>query len=192
LKRLLLNYLWLFLIAGIIIAADQATKYWVRANVLSGTVYLPDFWLTPYARIVNWHNTGAAFGIFQNMNTFFMIFSFIVSGLIIYYYPQVPSKEWIIRVAMWLLLAGAVGNLIDRIHQGYVTDFISLGPLPVFNIADLSISTGVVVLFFGMWIQERARSAAQQQAALAASPVDPVEGSVLDAPGTPPEDSQGE
>lgn len=191
-KKHLADYAWLFLIAGIIIIVDQVTKYWVRANVPMGTVYMPDFWLTPYMRLVNWHNTGAAFGMFQNNNTFFMIFSFIVSGIIIYYFPQVPREEWLIRLSMALLLAGAVGNLIDRIHQQYVTDFLSIGPFPVFNVADASISIGVVLLFFGMWQQERAKSAAQKQAALAAGPDEPVQAATPDAPNALPKDAQGE
>ncbi len=80
---------------------------------------------------------------------------FIVSGIILYYFPQIPSKDWLIRISMGMLLGGAIGNLIDRLTLGYVTDFISVGDFPVFNIADSSISVGVVVLFFGMWRQER-------------------------------------
>jgi signal peptidase II len=56
---------------------------------------------------------------------------------------------------MGLLLGGAIGNLIDRFRQGYVTDFISVGKFPVLNIADASISVGVAILFIGMWLQER-------------------------------------
>jgi signal peptidase II len=52
-------------------------------------------------------------------------------------------------------MAGALGNLIDRLYRGYVTDFISVGRFPVFNVADSCITMGVVVLLVGMWIEER-------------------------------------
>jgi signal peptidase II len=52
-------------------------------------------------------------------------------------------------------MAGALGNLIDRLYQGYVTDFISVGKFPVFNVADSCITMGVVVLLLGMWIEEK-------------------------------------
>ena len=65
---------------------------------------------------------------------------------------------------MSMLLGGALGNLISSLAQGYVTDFVSVGNFPVFNVADASISVGVVVLFFGMWIQEvKEKSSAELQ-----------------------------
>jgi len=85
----------------------------------------------------------------------FTILAFIVSAAIIYYYPQVSSQDWPLRLAMSMQLGGAIGNLIDRLTIGHVTDFISVGTFPVFNIADSSISVGCVVLLLGVWWQER-------------------------------------
>src|SRR4030067_1795107 len=99
--------------------------------------------MEPYARIVHWKNTGAAFGLLQGFGGVFTILGLLVSIAILFYFPQVPTREWTLRLAMGLQLGGAVGNLIDRITQGYVTDFISVGTLPVFNVADSSISLGV-------------------------------------------------
>jgi signal peptidase II len=155
LKKLFRDYFALFLIAGIIILLDQVTKEWVRQNLQLGEVFRPDLWISNYARIVHWKNTGAAFGMFQNMNTIFMLLSIVVCGVIIYYFPQIPRQDWLVRLAMGMLLGGAIGNLIDRIQQGYVTDFISVGKFPVLNIADASISMGVALLFIGMWLQEK-------------------------------------
>lgn len=160
-KKYVRDYLFLLVIAGLIIAADQAVKYWIRDTLQLGEVYRPELWISDYARIVNWKNYGAAFGIFQNLSLIFTILSFVVSLVIIYYFPQVPRQDWLLRVAMGMLLGGAIGNLIDRLYQGYVTDFISVGSFPVFNIADASISTGVVVLFIGMWLQERQKDQTQ-------------------------------
>ena len=76
--------------------------------------------------------------------------------IITYYFPRIPREEWLIRLAMSLQLGGALGNLIDRLlREGQVTDFISVGNFPVFNVADASISVGTAILFFALWDQER-------------------------------------
>ena len=149
-KRKFIDYLFLFGIAWLIIASDQWTKWMVRTTLASGETWAPWTWIEPYARFVHWHNTGAAFGMFQGMNTVFMILAIIVSGVIIFYFPQVPREDFYLRLPMAMQLGGAVGNLIDRFRDGYVTDFVSVGTFAVFNIADASISVGVAVLFLGL------------------------------------------
>lgn len=156
-NRVVKDYLVLFGVGGTSIALDQWTKWLVRTNIEFGMQWLPDslMWLSPYARIVHWYNKGAAFGMFQNGNIVFTILAFIVIGAIIYYYPRVEEGDWTLRLAMGLQLGGAAGNLIDRLRVGQVTDFISVGTFPVFNIADASISVGVAVLLLGVWLNER-------------------------------------
>ena len=156
-KKVIQNYWGIFTIATVIIALDQWTKWLVRSNIPAGQSWLPDSlqWLSPYARIVHWYNKGAAFGIFQEGSMIFTVLAFIVSAAIIYYYPQVSSQDWPLRLAMSMQLGGAIGNLIDRLTLGHVTDFLSVGTFPVFNIADSSISVGCVVLLLGVWWQER-------------------------------------
>jgi signal peptidase II len=97
--------------------------------------------------------------MFQDGNQVFKVLAFIVIGAIIYYYPQVEKEGFLLKLAMGLQLGGATGNLIDRLLNNEVTDFISVGTFPVFNIADASISVGVVVLLIGVWIQERKEKA---------------------------------
>ncbi len=151
------DYLILFGVAGVVVALDQWTKWLVRENIPFGAMWMPEslIWLSPYARIVHWYNSGAAFGMFQNGNLVFTILAFIVIGAIIYYFPHVEREDWTLKVAMGLQLAGASGNLLDRLMMGKVTDFLSIGIFPVFNIADASISIGVAVLLFGVWLKER-------------------------------------
>jgi signal peptidase II len=151
------DYLVLIGVAGTLIALDQWTKWLVRENIEFGTQWLPEWleWLSPYARIVHWYNSGAAFGMFQNGNLVFTILAFIVIGAILYYYPQVEADDWTLKLAMSLQLAGAAGNLIDRLMVGKVTDFISVSVFPVFNIADASITVGVIVLLLGVWFKEQ-------------------------------------
>jgi signal peptidase II len=143
--------------AGMIVALDQWTKWLVRENLPFQGTWLPAWldWLSPYARIVHWYNSGAAFGMFQNGNLIFTILAFIVIAAILFYYPQVDANDWSLRLALVLQLAGAAGNLVDRLLIGKVTDFISVGTFPVFNVADSSITVGVIVLLLGVWIKER-------------------------------------
>ena len=151
------DYALLFGVAGVSVAFDQWTKWWVRENIAFGGEWLPDWltWLSPYARLVHWYNSGAAFGMFQNGNLVFTILAFLVIGTIIYYFPHAEPDDWTLKLAMGLQLGGAMGNLIDRLLMGKVTDFISVGAFPVFNIADASISVGVAILLLGIWLKER-------------------------------------
>lgn len=157
-NRYLRDYLVLLGLAGIVVAFDQWTKWLVRTNLPYQGTWLPNWlnWLSPYARIVHWYNSGAAFGSFQNGNYVFTALAIIVIGAILYYYPRVEPSDWTLRLAMSLQLGGAAGNLVDRLLMQKVTDFISVGNFPVFNVADSSISIGVVVLLLGVWIRERA------------------------------------
>jgi signal peptidase II len=152
------KYFLLVGIAAIIVVLDQITKAMVRTNIPFGESWSPWEWLMPYARIVHWSNTGASFGMFQGFGMVFTILALIVAAVIVYYYPRVPVEEWPLRIAMGMQLGGALGNLVDRVTRGEVTDFISLGNFAVFNIADASISVGVAVLLIGMWWKERSDS----------------------------------
>lgn len=154
-KKYLRDYLFLFSIAGVIIALDQITKSIVRAQLEIGEIWAPWDWIIPYARFVHWKNTGAAFGMAPGLSEVFKYLAIVVALAIIIYFPRVPRVDWPLRYAMSLQLGGAVGNLIDRLTIGHVTDFISLGNFAVFNIADASISIGVAVLVIGIWIIER-------------------------------------
>ena len=115
-KKYILTYLKLLGIVGVIVALDQWTKWWVRENIPFATQWLPEKlqWLMPYARLVYWHNTGAAFGMFQNASLVFTALAFIVIGVILYYYPKIESEGWMFQLALGMQLSGALGNLIDR------------------------------------------------------------------------------
>ena len=161
-KKYFWDYVTLIGMAGIIVGFDQWTKYLVRTQVPFGGSWSPWLWLEPYARIVHWQNTGAAFGMFQGFGMVFTVLSFVVAIAILYYFPRVPHSEWALRVAMVMQIGGAVGNLIDRLTYGTVTDFISLGTFAVFNVADASISVGTAILIFAVWINERKQKKQEQ------------------------------
>lgn len=154
-KKYLRDYLFLFSISGLIILIDQWTKALIRAQLQFGQIWVPAEWIDRYARLVHWRNTGAAFGMFQNLSGVFTLLAILVSIAIIYYFPRLPSEDKLLRLALALQLGGAVGNLIDRLTLGYVTDFVSVLNFPVFNVADASISAGVVLLVIIMWNREQ-------------------------------------
>lgn len=145
-------YLTLLVVAGGVIALDQFTKAWVRETFAFGEGRAPWPDLLPFVRIVNWRNTGAAFGLFQEAGGIFTILAIVVAALIIFYFPRIQRGDWSLRLAMGLQLGGAVGNLIDRLQHGYVTDFVSVSSFPVFNVADTSITFGVLILLFSIWL----------------------------------------
>lgn len=154
-KRNLRGYGWLILGASVIIALDQWTKWLVRSNLQMGDVWSPFDWLTPYARIVHWYNTGVAFGMFQGIGWLFAGLSILISIAIIIFYGKIPTTDWPLKLSLVLQLGGAIGNLIDRLTIGHVTDFISVGNFAVFNVADSSLTVGVIVMILGFWILER-------------------------------------
>ncbi|HAF62173.1 MAG TPA: signal peptidase II [Anaerolineaceae bacterium] len=154
-KNKLKSYLFLAVLAGVIIVLDQFTKNLVRMNLAYGEVWSPWEWLTPYARVVHWYNTGVAFGLFQGYGLLFTFLPMVVVVFILIFYSRLAGENWWMRVAIGLELGGAVGNLIDRIRIGHVTDFISVGNFAVFNVADASITVGVVVMIIALWVEEK-------------------------------------
>ncbi|HOQ69089.1 MAG TPA: signal peptidase II [Anaerolineaceae bacterium] len=154
-KHFLKKTVWLFVVAASIVTLDQVLKKIVITHLPYGEVWSPWEWLTPYARIVHWSNTGVAFGMLQGMNPVFIGLAVLVSFGIVYYYPKIEKKDWMIKLALMMELGGAVGNLVDRIKYGHVIDFISVGTFPVWNIADACITVGVIILLLGVWLQEK-------------------------------------
>ena len=161
-KKILNEYWLLIVIASVVLIIDQVTKAIVRANIPFGGRWMPLEWLAPYFRIVHWENTGAAFGLFQQGGVVFGILAVVVSVFIVVYYPQVPRDATLMRVSLAMQMGGALGNLIDRIVFGPVTDFISVLGFPVFNIADSSITIGVGLLILGLWLSEQRESQGEQ------------------------------
>ena len=155
LNKTLKHNLILILVAVVIIALDQWTKALIKANLNVTETWMPLAWLAPYARITHWHNTGAAFGLFQNANLILSIVTPIIALVILAIYQKIPQKETLMKIALGLQFGGAIGNLIDRLNQGYVTDFISVGRFPVFNIADSAVTVGVGLLILAVYLEER-------------------------------------
>jgi signal peptidase II len=149
------HYLLLFGIAVAFIIFDQWSKGLVRQNIALGEEIYPIAFLAPFFRFTYWQNTGAAFGIFQNANIPLLILSTIISVLIIVYYHKSYEEPLVFKISLGLLLAGAVGNIIDRVRFGFVTDFISVGRFAVFNVADSCVTVGVSLMLLGILIHEQ-------------------------------------
>jgi signal peptidase II len=127
------------------LAADQITKSIVRARMIPGESIplLQDVFHLTYVR-----NSGAAFGLFPGRQPVFMLTTAVVMLVIAAYWRRSRPTAWPIVVALGLICAGALGNLLDRLLSGRVTDFFdfTLIDFPVFNVADSGIVIGVGIL----------------------------------------------
>jgi signal peptidase II len=156
------------LVAATIIALDQWTKIWVRANIPDYTYIVPIPQLGDYFVFEHVHNYGAAFGILQNQGNLFIAIAAVVAVAILYYAGTLNPEQRTLRVLLGLQLGGALGNVIDRLYQGFVTDFVRVGIpnvyyWPNFNIADSAIVVGVIGLAIYIFAEDfRAHRAAKE------------------------------
>ena len=138
----------LFGVALVVIALDQYTKQWVRQNLEPGVSWNPISWLDPIVTLTHVHNTGAAFGLFPGMQYVFAGVALLVAALIVIYHRQLTDNSRFLHLAFGLQLGGALGNFIDRVFQGHVTDFIDFRVWPVFNVADSAVVVGTILLVY--------------------------------------------
>ncbi len=148
------RYLPFLLLSLMVVFLDQWTKALVRSALPLGDSWTP-LPALGFFRIVHWYNKGAAFGLFQGGGPLFILLAVLVGLAILYYYPRLPDEDWLLRLALGLQFSGAIGNLIDRLFLGKVTDFIAVGSFPVFNLADSSITIGTALLLLGSWLHDR-------------------------------------
>lgn len=136
-----------------IILLDQISKYWVAENILYGS-YIS---VTSFFKIVHFQNTGAAFSFLHNASGWQNYFFIILTGIILIYLFYLFKKNkdqkytWL---SLLLIVSGAIGNLIDRVINGYVTDFIYIHYnemyWPAFNVADSVISIGAFLYLYAL------------------------------------------
>lgn len=133
----------ILIISSIIILVDQLTKFYFK-------YYSYDFNIIKFHLIKNY---GAGFGILQGQRFLLILIPIFVIFIIFYCFKGI-KKENILFYALIFLLAGTIGNLVDRIFLGYVVDFIDLGFWPVFNVADISNSIGGVLILISLFKKE--------------------------------------
>jgi signal peptidase II len=153
------KYLRLPLVTALVVIVDQLSKWWVLSAVEphSAIPVIPGFF-----NLVLVHNPGGAFGFLAGHSAhwrglFFIFFSLVAVGLILWLYKQTPpAYKWLLT-GFSLILGGAFGNLIDRLRFGQVVDFLDLyvgsWHWPAFNVADSAITVGMLI--FGVYLVSR-------------------------------------
>ncbi len=130
-----------FIVASLVVGADQFIKWWVQRHA-----FLPRSLIPGFVHINLVHNMGGAFGVFPESGPLFLIVSSLVSGGIIIALAVLPMRGRLFTTGLALVLGGALGNLIDRVRLGYVVDFFAVRWFSVFNLADTCITVGVVLI----------------------------------------------
>ncbi|MCA1644979.1 MAG: signal peptidase II [Chloroflexi bacterium] len=138
-------------LAALVVVLDQLTKRLAEDRLeKTGVRSVPLPVAGDYLRFTYVENRGAAFGLLQDQTAFFVFVGVLVVGVIAASYRYLPRSGFRLHLALGLQLGGALGNLIDRIRQGYVVDFVDFGYRtnwwPVFNVADSAIVVGVALL----------------------------------------------
>lgn len=153
-----------YAVALAVIMVDQLTKWLVVTNMEIGeriTVIESFFYLTSH------RNSGAAWGILQGQMTFFYIITLIVVAFIIYYIQKFGKESKWLRLALALVLGGAIGNFIDRLFRQEVVDFFDVYfgtyDYPIFNIADSALVVGVILIFIYTLLDERNKRRSNQK-----------------------------
>ncbi|BAW86917.1 lipoprotein signal peptidase [Limosilactobacillus fermentum] len=135
-------YYLLFIVA--LVGLDQFVKCWVSANIALGTSH---GFIPGLMNLTNLHNDGAAWSILEGQQWFFYLITLAAVVVLAYLMRQWRTNRWKM-IALSLIMAGALGNFIDRVHQHYVVDMFELLPInfPVFNVADSCLTVGVIAL----------------------------------------------
>ena len=131
----------------LILIADQVTKFVIRTQMAVGESFnvIPHF-----LSITSHRNNGAAWGILSGKITFFYIITVIILIALVVFFIKEAKNQMMMQIAISLLFAGALGNFIDRVRTGEVVDFVDTVifgyDFPIFNIADASLTIGVILL----------------------------------------------
>ncbi len=142
-----------------VLAADQAVKAIVTSSLERGE----EREIVAGIKLVNVRNTGVAFGQLQNGGVIVSVVIALAVAALLVYFARNRSQPWI-WLPTGLLLGGALGNIVDRVREGAVIDFLKLPHWPAFNVADSAITIGVVVLLVVMELEGRRDDAARRRA----------------------------
>jgi signal peptidase II len=177
------NWVFLFGLTLLLLAVDQTSKWVVAHNLAVGEAWAPIPALARVFTFTHVRNTGVSFGQLPGLGFVFVIFNLIVLVSVLAYYPRIPAGQWALRLASALILTGDLGNVIDRLRtavlfsrttgslwsalpNAYVTDFFDFHVWPVFNVADLCVVSGVVVVGWTFWKVEKRATASDAGARL--------------------------
>ena len=125
-----------------VLLIDQLSKYVIKVNLPLHTSWPRE----GFVRLTHGTNTGTAFGFFPGQTLALIVASLFAIAFLYYFYRSQALGSRVLRFAIGLQVGGAFGNLIDRLRNGAVVDFIDVGPWPIFNLADSSITVGIFLL----------------------------------------------
>ena len=137
----------------LIVVLDQLSKSYIQANMKLGESIpiVPDVFHITYIL-----NPGAAFGLFANQTFFFIALAVAMMLAVIYFYPAIKRESAWMKVGIGLLVGGAIGNLVDRIQIGKVVDFFDFRIWPIFNVADIGIVCGaLIIIAAAIWEKDK-------------------------------------
>ena len=117
-------------------------------------------------RFTHARNTGTAFSLFQGHSNILSFVAIFAVAVLLWVYATTGARSFVLRFALGLQLGGALGNLLDRLRLGYVTDFVDVGPWPIFNVADSAISVGMVLMVW-YFVTAKDEGAAEETVATA-------------------------
>jgi signal peptidase II len=144
------GYLRAAAVLVLVVILDQVTKHAIRADIHPGHVDK----VIPGIKLVDVRNTGVAFSLFSGGGTLVLVITLVALAALTAYFVLRPGQR-LLWLPTGLLLGGAIGNLIDRIRSGSVTDFIKLPHWPAFNVADTAITLGVIALLITIELGNR-------------------------------------
>ena len=145
------QWLSLALVTVAAVVADQVTKHIVSSQLALGDEVAV---IGPFS-IHHVQNSGIAFGLFADATLAVIILTTVAVGWMLVFFARAGARHPVLPVALGLLLGGSISNLADRVRLGHVTDFLDLRYWPAFNIADVCIVVGVVLLVGTMLAGER-------------------------------------
>ncbi len=142
--------------ALLVIVLDQLTKNFVVTHFQPGEsrIFIPHVVYWTYVQ-----NRAGAFGLFGTHAWLLVVMAMVVLALFWFSFREAAARSMTIRIAFGAIAGGAVGNIVDRFHYGFVVDFIDLRWWPVFNVADSCITVGVVAMIVATFLRERASRA---------------------------------
>jgi signal peptidase II len=168
-KQTFARWVWVPLVIAVILLVDQTSKAWIERTVPLGGFSAPFPALDPYFLLVHWGNTGTAFGLLRGLGGTLAMAALIIIVLVMIFSRQIPFDNWGVRLCLALILGGAIGNQIDRLRVGHVTDFLlfqaplgnRMAQFPAFNVADSCITVGVILMAL-LLLRSEGQRAAQQ------------------------------
>jgi len=141
-----------WLLFAVLVVGDQSLKYYVTNNIATMSVH--DF-IPGILSITHITNTGAAWSMLEGKMMFFYLVTIVAVGVLVYLFVKADKKEYLYRFSLIFLLAGTIGNAIDRFTRHFVVDMFNLDfiSLPIFNLADTYITVGVILIIGSLIIQ---------------------------------------